>query len=80
VYVLAEILAAALACCVFAFVSGWGPLSPLQSRKDYGLTTIEATRMWLTGSPPDRLLRSESDNVEDVVARMQKDGDVEEAK
>lgn len=53
-----------LACAVFAFVSGWGPLSPLKSRTEYGLTQAEALRMWLVGVPPARLRGTADDNVE----------------
>ncbi len=37
IYVLAQLLAAVLACGVFAFVSGWGPLSPIKARSEYGM-------------------------------------------
>lgn len=72
-YVLAEIVAAVLACCVFAFVSGWGPLSPIKSRADYGLTTVEALKLWLSGSPPRRMLDRKGENMEDVVARLKQE-------
>ncbi len=63
-YILAEILAAVLACAVFAFVSGWGPLSPLRARKEYGLTNAEAIKMWVTGTPPARLRANDEENME----------------
>ncbi|KAI8471971.1 MAG: aquaporin-like protein [Monoraphidium minutum] len=74
-YILAEGLAALLACCVFAFVSGWGPLSPVASRSKYRLTSAEAARLWVTGSPPPRLRGREGDNMEDVVERLERDND-----
>lgn len=49
IYILAQLLAAILACSIFAFVSGWGPLSPLSSPKKLGITYAEAVRMWITG-------------------------------
>eukprot|EP00882_Tetradesmus_deserticola_P007573 GHRQ01007976.1.p1 GENE.GHRQ01007976.1~~GHRQ01007976.1.p1 ORF type:complete len:324 (-),score=45.32 GHRQ01007976.1:1372-2343(-) len=52
VYVLAQLLAALLACSIFAFVSGWGPLSPLQSTKQLSLSWREAVLMWVTGKQP----------------------------
>ena len=63
-YVLAEVLAAALACGVFAFVSGWGPLSPLKSMKEFGLSHAEAIRMWVQGTPPERFRTNKDDNIE----------------
>lgn len=49
IYVLAQLLAAILACSIFAFVSGWGPLAPIASPKRLGITYSEAVRMWITG-------------------------------
>jgi hypothetical protein len=49
IYILAHILAAVLACSIFAFVSGWGPLSPFQSMKQLGISRNEAVTMWITG-------------------------------
>jgi hypothetical protein len=49
-YVIAELLAALLACSVFAFVSGFGPLNPFKSTREFGLTWSEALRMWATGA------------------------------
>jgi hypothetical protein len=49
IYILAHLLAAVLACSIFAFVSGWGPLSPFQSMKTLGITWNEAVTMWITG-------------------------------
>lgn len=76
IYILAELLAAVLACAVFAYVSGWGPLAPMKSTKEYGLTHVEAVHMWLTGSPPKRLRGKSGDNVEDMVERLEKTGQV----
>eukprot|EP00878_Enallax_costatus_P000143 GHUV01000186.1.p1 GENE.GHUV01000186.1~~GHUV01000186.1.p1 ORF type:complete len:303 (+),score=50.80 GHUV01000186.1:123-1031(+) len=68
IYILAQLLAAILACSIFAFVSGWGPLSPLGSPKALGITYSEAVRMWITGSPPERLRTEGSDtNINDVL-------------
>jgi hypothetical protein len=49
IYILAHLLAAILACSIFAFVSGWGPLSPLQSTSQLGISLNEAVMMWITG-------------------------------
>jgi hypothetical protein len=53
-----------LACGVFAFVSGWGPLSPIKAHREYGMTMVEAVRMWMSGSPPTRMCSSKSENME----------------
>ncbi len=50
IYVLAELLAAVLACSIFAFVSGFGPLNPLKSTAEFGLSWPEAVQMWFTGA------------------------------
>ena len=49
IYILAQLFAAFVACCIFAFVSGLGPLNPLTSQKKLGLTYREAVFMWITG-------------------------------
>jgi Major intrinsic protein len=49
IYVLAQLTAAILACCVFAFVSGLGPLNPYTSTSELGLSWPEAIKMWVTG-------------------------------
>jgi hypothetical protein len=49
IYLLAQLVAAVGACCIFAFVSGWGPLMPLKARTEYGMSQAEAIRMWITG-------------------------------
>jgi len=64
IYILAHATAAILACSVFAFVSGVGPLNPHTSRREMDLSWPEAVAMWLTGSPPRRLRsRGENENV-----------------
>jgi hypothetical protein len=71
IYILAHLLAAVLACNIFAFVSGWGPLSPMQSMQQLDIPWNEAVMMWVTGGwhptaklPPTktnkRLLHTES--------------------
>jgi hypothetical protein len=67
IYILAQLLAAALACSIFAFVSGWGPLMPLTSTKKLGLSYTEAIQMWVTGSPPKRLQEQGMENVTDML-------------
>lgn len=69
IYILAQLMAATCACCIFAFVSGLGPLNPLTSMEKLGLTWPEAVAMWLTGSPPARLSKSNNDNVGDLMRR-----------
>jgi hypothetical protein len=49
IYILAQLFAALCACCIFAFVSGLGPLNPLTSQEKFGLTYKEAMYMWITG-------------------------------
>ncbi|GBF97262.1 hypothetical protein Rsub_09953 [Raphidocelis subcapitata] len=75
IYVLAQLLAAVLACAVFAFVSGWGPLSPLKAINDYGMNMHEAIKMWVTGTPPPRFRENREDNMEDVAARLEKEAE-----
>jgi hypothetical protein len=65
--VLAQLVAALLACSIFAFVSGWGPLMPLQSMKVLNLTYMEAMWMWATGSPPKRMQEQGMENVTDML-------------
>lgn len=69
VYILAQLLAAILACSIFAFVSGWGPLSFISSPKALDISYAEAVRMWITGSPPERLraIDGEGANINDVL-------------
>lgn len=55
IYILAELLAALLACSIFAFVSGWGPLNPFKSMAEFNISWPEAVWMWITGQPPKRL-------------------------
>jgi hypothetical protein len=49
IYILAQLLASVLACSIFAFVSGWGPLMPLKSYKELNISWPEAMHMWVTG-------------------------------
>jgi hypothetical protein len=59
IYILAELLAALLACSIFAFVSGWGPLNPYKSMREFDMTFPEAVRMFLLGKPPWDLIKDE---------------------
>ncbi|KAF6256244.1 aquaporin-like protein [Scenedesmus sp. NREL 46B-D3] len=69
IYILAHMLAAVLACSIFAFVSGWGPLSPLQSTKRLCIPWKQAVVMWVTGSPPKRLTHANGEQtINDVLA------------
>eukprot|EP00878_Enallax_costatus_P023408 GHUV01024897.1.p1 GENE.GHUV01024897.1~~GHUV01024897.1.p1 ORF type:complete len:242 (+),score=56.38 GHUV01024897.1:851-1576(+) len=68
IYILAQLLAAILACSIFAFVSGWGPLNPYQSSTELNLTWHEAIKLWVTGSPPARLrFDGRETNINDVL-------------
>ena len=67
IYIPAQLLAAVLACSIFAFVSGWGPLMPLASMKVLNLTYIESMWMWATGSPPKRFQHSGNESITDVL-------------
>jgi hypothetical protein len=67
IYVMAQLLAAVLSCSIFAFVSGWGPLMPLQSMQALNLSWIESLWMWVTGSPPKRFQHSGDENINDVM-------------
>lgn len=72
IYILAQLLAALLACSIFAFVSGWGPLFPMTSMKQLDLSYMEAVMMWATGSPLQRLQDKGLENVTDLLeARKQ---------
>ena len=62
-YIAGQLTAAVLACSVFGFVSGWGPLNPYTSTKEFGLSWPEAIHMWLNGSPPKRMSAKGDDNV-----------------
>lgn len=73
VYVLAQLLAAALACCVFGVVSGFGPLFPFKSMQVFNLSHAEAIHLLLTGQPPKSLRESKGDDLLDVINRMQAD-------
>ncbi|WIA18173.1 hypothetical protein OEZ85_009647 [Tetradesmus obliquus] len=69
IYILAHILAAVLACSIFAFVSGWGPLSPFQSMKQLCIPWHQAVVMWMTGSPPSCLTHADGEQtINDVLA------------
>lgn len=74
IYILAELLASLLACSIFAFVSGWGPLNPYMSTKQLDLSWPEAIRMWVTGAPPKRFRTEGNENVQDVLQRIAKKG------
>ncbi|WIA41373.1 hypothetical protein OEZ86_004965 [Tetradesmus obliquus] len=74
IYILAELLAALLACSIFAFVSGFGPLSPFTSMATFKLGQVEAMWMWITGNPPKRLSEGGDDNVTDLVSHLQRMG------
>ena len=50
IYILAQLLASVLACSIFAFVSGWGPLMPIKSYKELNISWPEAVWMWITGT------------------------------
>jgi hypothetical protein len=67
IYILAQLLAAVLACSIFAFVSGWGPLSPMYSMSELNLTYAEAVKMWVTGSPPRRFRQTGVENINDIL-------------
>ena len=71
IYVLAQLLAACLACSIFAFVSGWGPLMPLTSMKQLDLNFQEAIWLWATGSAPERMGKGIL-NVTDMLAARKK--------
>eukprot|EP00933_Yihiella_yeosuensis_P029950 TRINITY_DN235_c0_g1_i2.p1 TRINITY_DN235_c0_g1~~TRINITY_DN235_c0_g1_i2.p1 ORF type:complete len:363 (-),score=60.34 TRINITY_DN235_c0_g1_i2:390-1400(-) len=65
VYIIAQLVAAILACLVFAFVSGFGPLSPFVSKRALDLSWPEAVYLWITGSPPSRLRKTGRENIND---------------
>jgi hypothetical protein len=71
IYVLAQLLAALLACSIFGFVSGWGPLSPLTSVSQLNLGWGEAVKMWFTGTPPKRFQHSGKENITDVLGELE---------
>eukprot|EP00775_Hariotina_reticulata_P002360 gene2360-2666_t len=67
IYILAELLAALLACSIFAFVSGLGPLNPYKSMREFDISLPEAVRMCLTGQVPARLRTQGNENVQDLM-------------
>lgn len=67
IYILAQLLAALCACCIFAFVSGLGPLNPLTSTIKLRLSMPEAITMMVTGSPPKRLQRTGDENITEII-------------
>lgn len=71
IYILAQLLAAVLACSIFAFTSGWGHLSPITSTRELGLTYMEAGRMFFTGSPPKRFRQTGKETITDVVEAIE---------
>ncbi|KAI8471179.1 MAG: aquaporin-like protein [Monoraphidium minutum] len=70
VYILAQLLAALLACAVFIIVSGPGPLFPFKSMKDFNLSHAEAVHMLITGQPPKRLRQNDDDDATDIMDRV----------
>ncbi|WIA41374.1 hypothetical protein OEZ86_004966 [Tetradesmus obliquus] len=74
IYILAELLAALLACSIFAFVSGFGPLSPFSSMAAFQLKRSEALWMWITGNPPKRFREGGDENVTDLLSHLQSMG------
>lgn len=58
IYILAQLLASVLACSIFAFVSGWGPLMPLTSYKELNISWPEALHMWITGESGEEVAAS----------------------
>jgi hypothetical protein len=67
IYILAQLTAAILACSVFAFVSGLGPLNPYTAVRATGVSWPEAIMMWITGSPPRRLSENGRGNIMDLM-------------
>jgi hypothetical protein len=63
IYVLAQIMAAALACTVFAVVSGFGPLFPVKSMAEFHLTRAQALHLLYTGQPPKSIRESKADDI-----------------
>jgi glycerol uptake facilitator-like aquaporin len=67
-YIWAQLTAAALACSIFAFVSGPGPLNPHMVRKAVpGMRRHEAFFVWFTGSPPRRFRDLGCETMADLV-------------
>jgi len=64
-YVRGQVLAAIFAMSVFAFVSGLGPLNPWMAKKAFKLSWREAAYFWITGSPPSRLQKTGTENIND---------------
>jgi glycerol uptake facilitator-like aquaporin len=54
IYIAAQLAAAVGVCCIYMFISGFGPLSPFKSVKAHKIKEHEALWMWITGSPPKR--------------------------
>mmetsp|Transcript_108991 Transcript_108991/g.347984 ORF Transcript_108991/g.347984 Transcript_108991/m.347984 type:complete len:119 (-) Transcript_108991:150-506(-) len=69
IYILGQIAAAMGACCIFAFVSGLGPLNPQVSVRMFDLSCREAIWVWIMGSPPKRLRITDKDNIFDMILR-----------
>mmetsp|Transcript_90515 Transcript_90515/g.290162 ORF Transcript_90515/g.290162 Transcript_90515/m.290162 type:complete len:262 (+) Transcript_90515:52-837(+) len=69
IYILGQIAAAMGACCIFAFVSGLGPLNPQVSVRMFDLSWREAIWVWIMGSPPKRLRITDKDNIFDMILR-----------
>ncbi|CAE8637834.1 unnamed protein product, partial [Polarella glacialis] len=73
IYIVAHLAAALLACSLFAFVSGAGPLNPFHSTRVLGLRWHEAIWMMISGLPPKRLRVSDKDNIADLIKRETSD-------
>lgn len=72
IYILGQVVAAVLACCVFACVSGLGELNPWMGVRQLRLKWHEAVYLWITGSPPKHLRSGSRDNLTDLRAMMLK--------
>lgn len=67
IYILGQAAAAFLSCCVFACVSGFGPLNPFIATRTFGLNALDATWIWLSGSPPLRFRKTGKENINDLL-------------
>eukprot|EP00930_Biecheleria_cincta_P067184 TRINITY_DN5360_c0_g2_i2.p1 TRINITY_DN5360_c0_g2~~TRINITY_DN5360_c0_g2_i2.p1 ORF type:complete len:306 (+),score=36.45 TRINITY_DN5360_c0_g2_i2:108-1025(+) len=77
IYIGAQLTAAILACLVFAFASGLGPLNPYVAWRELGLAWHEAIWLWISGMPPKRLRKTERMNIQDLLLLNQKSEQVE---
>ncbi|CAE8596749.1 unnamed protein product [Polarella glacialis] len=69
IYIVAQLAAALLACSLFAFVSGAGPLNPFTSTRTLRLRWHEAIWLMISGLPPKRLRVNDKDNITDLITR-----------